>query len=264
MFFWTSKIVWFFFQPSTFLVMLGCLGLILTLTRLRWWGRGLVVCSLVGLLVAGLSPLGQILLLPLEERFPVPAADAPAPDGIIILGGSVDTHVSSARGNVAVNEAGERLVTMIALAKRYPDAKIVFTGGGGHLQSIDMNESEVTARFMKQTGFPAERVMLEDQSLNTWQNAQYTRALVKPELGETWWLVTSAAHMPRAVGCFRQAGFDVVAYPVDFRTQGEEDEAKPFKSVAEGLRRVDNATREWVGLAVYRVSGRSSALFPAP
>ncbi len=264
MFFIASKILWFFLQPSTFLVLLGILGLVLSITRLKKTGRRLVFLSLAGLLVAGLSPLGQILLLPLEERFPVPLNDAPAPDGIIILGGSMDTHVSNARGIVALNEAGERQIMMIALARRYPDAKIVFSGGGGDLLGSDMRESDVTKLFMSLTGFPAERVVLEDKSLNTWQNAIYSRDLLDPAPGETWLLVTSAAHMPRAVGCFRQAGIDVTGYPVDFRTQGPEDKFTMFKSVSEGLRRVDAAVREWAGLAIYRATGRTNAFFPQP
>ena len=264
MFYILSKIIWFFFQPSTFLVLLGCCGIVLLLTRWKKWGLRFMILSFAGLLIAGLSPLGQILILPLEERFPVPAANAPAPDGIIILGGSVDTHVSSARGVVALNEAGERLMHMIALARRYPEAKIVFTGGGGGHRTGDMNESEVTRRFMELIGFPAERVLLEDQSLNTWQNAKYTLKLVDPKPGERWFLVTSAAHIPRAMGCFRKVGFQVVAYPVDFRTQGYQDYLTPFKSVSEGLRRIDAAFREWVGLTVYWLTGRSSSFFPAP
>lgn len=264
MFYTLSKFLWFFVQPSTFLVLLGCVGLILSLTRLKKTGRLFVALSIFGLLLAGLSPVGQMLMLPLEERFPAVSANAPEPDGIIFLGGAVDTHVSAARGNVAVNEGGERMIALLALAREYPDAKLVFTGGGGGHRSNDMNESEVTARFMEMTGLPIERVLLEDKSLNTWQNANFTKVLVDPQPGERWLLVTSAGHMPRAVGCFRRAGFDVVAYPVDYRTQGKDDAFAPFKSVSEGLRRVDAAVREWLGLVVYRLTGRSSAFFPAP
>lgn len=75
---------------------------------------------------------------------------------------------------------------------------------------------------------------------------------------------TSAYHMPRAVGVFRKAGFAVEPYPVDWRTRGAQDELRPFASVGDGLRRVDTAVREWVGLAVYWLTGRSSELFPGP
>jgi uncharacterized SAM-binding protein YcdF (DUF218 family) len=70
--------------------------------------------------------------------------------------------------------------------------------------------------------------------------------------------------MPRAIGAFRQAGFDVEAWPVDYRTRGRADLIRPFDKVSEGLRRVDVASREWAGLLAYRLTGRSDALFPAP
>ena len=70
--------------------------------------------------------------------------------------------------------------------------------------------------------------------------------------------------MPRAIGAFRQAGFDVEAWPVDYRTRGRADLARPFDKVSEGLRRVDVASREWAGLLAYWLMGRSDALFPAP
>lgn len=70
--------------------------------------------------------------------------------------------------------------------------------------------------------------------------------------------------MPRAMGVFRKAGFSVEPYPVDWRTRGEQDFLRPFPTMGDGLRRVDTAVREWVGLAVYWLTGHSSALFPAP
>ena len=87
---------------------------------------------------------------------------------------------------------------------------------------------------------------------------------MKPKSGERWLLVTSAHHMPRSVGIFRGAGFAVEAFPVDYRTRGAIDLLRPFSTLGDGLRRTDTAMREWVGLAIYRLTGRSDSLFPAP
>jgi len=76
--------------------------------------------------------------------------------------------------------------------------------------------------------------------------------------------VTSAYHMPRSIGAFRRVGFAVEAYPVDYRTRGIEDLARPFPSLGEGLRRGDIAMREWIGLLMYRLAGRTNELFPGP
>jgi uncharacterized SAM-binding protein YcdF (DUF218 family) len=76
--------------------------------------------------------------------------------------------------------------------------------------------------------------------------------------------VTSGYHMPRAMGIFRRAGFPVEAYPVDWRTRGLQDLVRPFTTMGSGLQRADTAAREWVGLLVYWLTGRSAALFPGP
>ncbi len=187
-----------------------------------------------------------------------------APTGIIVLGGALETIVSSARGEVALNEAAERMTATAELARRYPDARIVFSGGTGNLFYDDVTESSLAERLFVSFGIPKERLTLEDRSRDTDENGRFTKELVKPKPGERWLLVTSAHHMPRAVGVFRATGFPVEAFPVDYRTRGAIDIARPFSNVADGLRRSDTAMREWVGLAVYRLTGRTSALFPAP
>jgi uncharacterized SAM-binding protein YcdF (DUF218 family) len=263
MFFTLSKIFWFFLQPTNVLIMGGLVGLVLSLTRRPRGGRVLMAAALVGIAVAGFSPLGSWIILPLEERFALPDP-AEEPDGIVVLGGSFDTHVSLERGTVSLTDAAERLTTMVELARRYPSARLVFSGGAADFLVSGMREADVARQMLEGAGVDTARVTFEDRSRNTWQNAILTRELITPGPDEVWWLITSAYHMPRAVGAFRQAGFRVGAYPVDFRTSGRDDLAVPFSKASEGLRRVDIAVREWIGLVVYRVTGRSNALFPAP
>jgi uncharacterized SAM-binding protein YcdF (DUF218 family) len=117
---------------------------------------------------------------------------------------------------------------------------------------------------LESLGIPRARITLEDRSRNTVENAVLSKAIAQPKPGERWLLVTSAHHLPRAVGVFRKAGFPVEAYPVDWRTRGVDDVLRPFATVGDGLRRSDTAVREWVGLAVYWLTGRSSELFPGP
>lgn len=264
MFFYASKIIWFFFQPSSVLVFLGLLGAVLLFTRFWRAGRLAVVLSVAGLLIAGLSPLGQAMILPLEERFPPQPADAPPPDGIIVLGGAFDTVVSPARGVMATNEAAERLTELVSLARRWPDAKLIFSGGSERLITRGAREADLAGRILADAGLDETRLVLENESRNTFQNAVMSKSIARPRASERWLVVTSAYHMPRAIGCFRQAGFPVEAWPVDYRTRGYQDLLRPFDKVSEGLRRVDLAAREWVGLAVYYMTGRTEALLPAP
>ena len=264
MFFPLSKILGFFAIPSNVVISIGVLGLLLLPTRLARAGRALAFASLIVLAILGLSPAGNALIIPLEERFPRWDATRGAPDGIIVLGGAISPDVSAAHDDVALNEAAERLTVAAELARRYPAARILFSGGSGALIYDEGAEAAFALRLLEDLGIPRERIMLEDRSRNTVENAVFSKALAHPRPGERWLLVTSAHHLPRAIGVFRKVGFPVEAYPVDWRTRGINDVLRPFATVGDGLRRSDTAVREWVGLAVYWVTGRSSALFPGP
>jgi uncharacterized SAM-binding protein YcdF (DUF218 family) len=258
-----SKIAGFFAIPSNLIIVMGIVGALLLRSSLARAGRRLVIASLVLLAIAGLSPIGNILILPLEQRFPAWDASHGAPDGIVVLGGAVSADIAAARNDVALNEAAERMTATVELARRYPNARIIFSGGDGSL-AYSGNESEAALRLFDRLGLAAGRVTVEDQSRNTVENAVFSKQMAAPKPGERWLLVTSAYHVPRSMGIFRMAGFPVEAYPVDWRTRGAEDALRPFPTLAEGLRRTDTAVREWAGLIVYWLSGRSSELFPGP
>jgi len=265
MFFYLSKVLWFFAQPSNLLMMIvalsawGLYGL-----RARWARRFLVMATLI-MLLFGVGPGGTWLLIPLEDRFPQLPADFPEPTGIIVLGGGVDEVISSARNTAELSPAGTRMTASATLARRYPNARLVFTGGSGSLLGGDTSEAEVAKRIYVGMGIPADRLTLEQESRNTWENAVMTRDLVKPKPGEVWILLTSAYHMPRSMGIFRKAGFDVVPCPVDYMTRGWwRDYVQPSLDTAQGLRRFDIGVREWIGLIAYYYSGKTTALFPSP
>ncbi|MGD9829353.1 MAG: YdcF family protein [Hyphomicrobiaceae bacterium] len=266
MFFLVSKVVWFLIQPSTVVVLLMLLGVALGVTSRRRLSRTCLLAGLMGMLVLGLSPIGNLIVSPLERRFPVNPAAAGAfePTGIIVLGGAEEGGTTRASGMLSFNEAGERLVEGLLLARRFPKAKLVFTGGTGSVIYKRKSAAAEVGRFFERAGISPERIVLEDRSRNTHENAVFTHRLLKPKPGERWLLVTSAFHMPRSMGCFRSAGFEVEAYPVDFRTTGGPELWRLFDSIPEGLRRVDFAVREWLGLVAYYVTGRTRELFPAP
>lgn len=269
MFFYLAKVLWFVLQPSTLIALLIGYGAILIWTGWARWGRRFVTVGAVLLLIAGLSPLGNALILPLEDRFKRANLDAPpSPTGFIVLGGAEDRLVEAARGAPAVNEAGERILETVVLARKFPEAKIAFSGGdAGILYKAD-SEAVGAAGLLADMGVDRDRLILEADSRDTYENAVYLKAelgklgLVGP--GKRWVMITSAYHMPRAMGAFRRAGFDVEPWPVDYRTRGSADLARPFDKVSEGLRRVDVAAREWVGLIAYWLTGRTDSLFPAP
>lgn len=260
LFFYVSKLVWFFVQPSSLIALLLVGGLALAIWRRRW-GLRVMAIGAVLYVIAGFSPLGHWLIMPLEDRFARPELSE-AVDGIIVLGGAVDTLVSKERGITALNEAAERLTAGAALAKRFPEARLLFSGGSAKIFHRGETEAAGAERLFARLGIAPERLSLEDRSRNTAENAAFTRDLVEPRPGERWLLVTSAFHMPRAVGCFRAVGFEVIPWPVDYRTSGGDDIWRFFARASEGLRRVDLAAKEWAGLLAYYVSGRTSAFLP--
>jgi len=231
------------------------------------WRRGGLRCLLSGvgcLLLFGYTPLGNVLLLTLSERFPAWQFDGRSPDGIIVLGGSIESGVSNARGTIELDASAERIVAMLELARRFPNARIVFSGGSANLLERPVAEAPFAGQLLRDFGVDRDRVLLEDKSRTTFENARAVRDLLMPQVGERWLLVTSAFHMPRAIGAFRAVGFDVEAYPVDWRTRGWIDAGQPFGKLSAGLARTDVAVHEWAGLLGYWMSGRSSALLPSP
>lgn len=267
MFFPLSKIVFFVLQPSSLIALAILAGLVLARSP-RWGraGRRLAFAGLAALVAAGLTPLGNLLIFPLEQRFP--ALDTQKlPEGvagIIVLGGFEDTRALESGGELGLNEAAERITEAARLARAEPHLKVVFTGGVGALIGGGRSAAGKVADFLADIGIPRHRMILEAASRNTYENARLTVPLLGSDRGGRWLLVTSAFHMPRAMGIFRRVGVDVIAHPVDFRTSGDGDLWLWFKSIPAGLERVDLAVKEWIGLAAYRVMGYTASLFPAP
>jgi uncharacterized SAM-binding protein YcdF (DUF218 family) len=264
MFFTASKTLGFLALPSNFLITIGLVGVILLFTPLRRLASWLIVTSLVLIAIAGLSPLGTVLTLPLEQRFPPWDASRGPPDGIVVLGGPISAGISAARGTVALGEGAERIIAAAELARRYPNAKVIYSGGSNALIFEEGSEAEFAVPELESLGVARDRIVAEEQSRNTTENAVFSRLIANPKPGQRWVLVTSAAHMPRAIAAFRAAQFPVEAYPVDWRTRGPIDVATPFGSLSAGLSRTDAAMHEWIGLLAYRLAGKTTTLFPRP
>jgi len=261
MFFLASKALWFLAAPSALTILGALVGAAYSSRR---WGQLLAFACLALLLVVGAAPVGALLIGPLENRFPPPPANLAAPYGIVVLGGAIDDEISRARGQTTFAEGAERLTETAILARRYPAARIVYTGGSASLLGRPSTEAEDGRNLLVALGVDAQRIAIEPRSRNTDENARFTAAMVRPEAGQTWMVVTSAYHMPRAMGLFRKAGFDAVAAPVDYRTGGRDRDWRLNVNLPRGLELFDLAVHEWIGLAAYRFSGRIDTLFPQP
>lgn len=264
MFFVLSKTIGIALLPANFLIGIGLLGAILLATPLASVGRKLMVAAVVLVAVCGFSPLGDLLLHLLEARFPPWDPARGAPDGIVVLGGAIDADLSASHGTVVFTRAADRVVEAAALARQYPKARIIYSGGSANLIDGDAREADYAAAIFERLGIAKDRLIMERRSRNTMENAEFSKELAAPKNGERWLLVTSAFHMPRSVGIFRKVEFPVEPCPVDWRTgrSGDLLEFQPF--ALDGLERTEIAVREYLGLVAYRISGKTSELFPGP
>lgn len=262
MFFFLSKLFWMLVQPVTLVFLLVLAGWLLVLFGRRRLG---LVTGGLGILMLGLASfttLGALLLLPLENRFTRPAEMPTQVDTIVMLGGATSGRVSTLRQVAELTDAGDRLTETLMLARRYPAARIVMSGGSGLPGADGEPEAETAARFFTAQGIAPERLVLESASRNTDENAVLTKVMLGETPG-TVLLVTSAFHMPRSVGLFRKVGIEVIAWPTDYRSAGDEGLWIDVVNPVVNLNVVGVGVKEWIGLAVYHWTGRIDNLFPA-
>lgn len=263
MFFYLSKIFWFFADPGNVLLMVLCLGAVLVFRRRDKLGRRLLAFAAILSFIVAIVPIGINLLIILENRFPEVRQLPEKVDGIIVLGGVIDEVVTKSRGQISIGGAVERLTEFAALSKKYPNAKLVFTSGSGKLLTQNIKEGDAVGPFLDILGVDLNRVQIENQSRNTYENALMSKQMVNPGPQETWILITSAFHMPRTVGIFRQIGWKVMPYPVDFGFTSEPVLTPTFNLIG-GYGFLSRAIHEWLGLVFYRLTDKTDSLFPGP
>jgi uncharacterized SAM-binding protein YcdF (DUF218 family) len=259
-----TKIVGALLTPG----MLLLLGLLLAsglLWSRRHWRTGRFLLSTLSLVLLALTllPVDEAMIAPLENRFP---ANPPIPehlDGIIVLGGAIEPALSVAHHQIAFNEAAERVIEGARLSRLHPEARLLFTGGSADPFQPDLREANMAQQAFADLGVDISRLLIEDASRNTYENAVFSQRLAQPQKGQVWLLVTSAKHMPRSVGVFRQVGWPVVPWPVDYTTGGPPRWINADKPLSR-LSNLSSGMHEWAGLLFYRLSGWTDSLFPDP
>jgi uncharacterized SAM-binding protein YcdF (DUF218 family) len=256
-------LIWSLLSPSQILLGLTIAGgLLLAFGRAKW-GRRLSVAGAIGLLLFGVLPTSHYLASALETRFPQPQLPGQV-TGIVLLSGAERPASTEAYGEPQFSSAAGRYTTTLRLAARFPDARIVFTGGPEKDPGTGkLAQTGVAKSLLASLGMDPARITYEEASTDTCDNASNTKALVQPQPGETWVVVTSAMHIPRTMACFRAAGWEVVPQPANYQVVLGGIDAGTFQ-IADNLALLDTALHEWVGLAYYRFTGRTREFFPAP
>ena len=260
-FFLASKVIWALISPDSLIVILGVSAWIAAILKWQRVSRSVLASCALLLLLIGFFPVGEWLIAPLENRFTTNAALPSEVDGIIVLGGAILPRLSNTWQQPEVNGSADRLINFLYLARLYPNAQLVFTGGSGAVSEQEFKEAEMAQILFDQLGLAQRAIIFESESHNTSENARHSKALVTPESDENWLLVTSAFHMPRSIGVFCQEQWIVHPYPVDHYSQNGNLLRLNF-SFSTNLSVLRRAIKEWVGLVAYRISGKTDRLLP--
>lgn len=261
LFFYISKLIWLFFSPDSLLLILVVFSLILLyLGKTRLAKITLTITSLLLILIA-LLPIGEWLLYPLESRFQTNPTLPEKIDGIIVLSGAENSELSSLWEQVELNAAAERDLTFIWLAKKHPNAKLIFTGGSGSLTKQEFKGTDIAKKLFRQLDFNTNKIIFESESRNTYENIIYSKNIFKPNKNESWILITTGWHMPRSVGISCKAGWPVIPFPVDHQTK-KGDLFRIDFNLSGNLETLKIGIKEWMGLFAYYLSGKTTSLFP--
>jgi uncharacterized SAM-binding protein YcdF (DUF218 family) len=260
MFFIAAKIVWILLSPLSLvlaLFILGAFSIILSLSRA---GIFFIFTGMVIFIALGLLPVGHNLMAGLENQYVRPDKMPSKVSGIVVLGGSFETQISEKRGYPVVNAKIERVLEGLRLAKAYPDAKLIFSGGEGSLLHQDHPESKDVALFIKNYDFDVpQHIAYEMKSRNTLENLEFTHVLAAPKPGEKWLLVTSAWHMKRAMEAAREAGWkDIIPFPVGYQTDGAVADVSQMLNVPRNFYLADLALHEYAGMLAYNLREKFS------
>lgn len=262
MFFVLSKIFWMLAQPLNALCFLGLAGFTLRFWK-KEWGNRIIGTVMALVLFFGLIPVGPMLLNWIEYQYEKPEKMPTTVNGIIVLGGMFDGHLSNETGEISANDNIERMICFAELAKKYPNARKVFSGGSGDISHPEASESTVARKYLTAVSFDEKSVFYDMDSRNTFENAEFSKELMNPTENQNWILITSAFHMPRSVGIFEQVGWDVIPYPCDYKTTGNMSGffGSPPDAIG-NFRMLNIAVKELIGSAVYYFTGKSAFILP--
>jgi uncharacterized SAM-binding protein YcdF (DUF218 family) len=254
-FFWLSKLLWLFISPDSLMLIALIVGVALLWLGYIRLSKTILTTAVLLMVLIALFPLGEWLLYPLESKYPSQPELPQQLDGIIVLGGAEDTKVSQSWGSVELGSAAERDIAFLEMARRYPEAKLLFTGGAGSMVNQQSKGADIARALFLGQGLDISRVIFERESRNTYENVIFSRKLAQPQPGEKWLLITTSWHMHRSRGIFCKDQWDVIPYPVDHETQ-RGNLLRVDLNFSGNLHNLLIGVKEWLGIVAYSVSGK--------
>ncbi len=253
-----AKLLAFATQPLAWVALLILGALLSTRSRRPTRSIRLSAAALTLLLILGWEPLPNLLLRQLENQYPphTPTENWQAYAGVIVLGGALEpSYTWTAPRQSALNEAADRMTEVLPLLRQQPHLRVLFTGGEGDLFANGLSEADRAKIFFDGQGISSAQVTYESASHTTYENALLSKQLAGVDPTRHWLLLTSASHMPRAMATFQAAGWNVTAYPVDFRSGTHTPWTQYTMDV--GVKKWRTALHELLGLLAYRLAGRA-------
>lgn len=256
----------FLTRPSNFFLVLAAFALVALLWRARATAIACLSLSVAGFTLFGFTSLSEVAIAPLVTRFPpVDLETADPPFGIVVLGAGLSEGHALHNGTLMeLTDGGEAIPTAALLARRYPQARLILSGGSGtDFPPAPQRGVDGMRRLLLAYGIAEERITIDPNSSTTADRVRNTLALIGEDREQTWWAVTPAHRMPRLIGAYRKQGFEPVPFPIDFKW------IPPFSPTylypfSEGLQLTDQGIHEWRGLAFYYLRGEIDTLFPGP
>ena len=246
-----KKLVYSFFLPMPISLLLCALGLIFLWTRKReTYGKWLVTCGIFLLLLFSLQPISDMLLSGLEQQMRVSEniSDKRVSFIVVLCGdGTINLGISAA--SQASDQSLKRLVDALFLYREFPGRKLIISGGGWPSTNAP---AVLLEEFARKLGIPGADILVESESRCTADQARLLEPLLH---AEPFFLVTSASHMPRALGTFRKHGLRAIPFASDFRAKGcNFSDIRTYLPRGHALEQSENAVYEYLGLAWYNLT----------
>lgn len=256
-----SELIWLILAPSNIFFMMLIFVIISLLFKWHSFAQQLLLFTIILAILPAILPITDYLNQNLENRLKAPLIMPNNIEGILVLGGALDWEVSKSRGQLNSNKHAERLIAAASLARKYPNAKLVFTG----IFQEDVRNDFIAVNNNKSlfagSEYAQREVIFLANSRSTYEDILETIKTQKPKQGERWILVTSAAHMARAYLTAKTQGWTLIPYPVDYQSP-KEIKFKPSLNVIKQLVELDEILREWGALIVYKRLDRTHQLLP--
>jgi uncharacterized SAM-binding protein YcdF (DUF218 family) len=263
LFYYLSKLLWNIASPAGLISIAALTALIAQVFNRTALFDRLVKTLLFFIVLLTFIPVGNIMMHTLETRFPTNPVLPKKLDGIIVLGGALNPGMTQHWNQLETNQYNERLLYFAWLAKEYPKASLIFTGGNASMDRGKPTEANSLSAFLNLYNIKADRILFEDQSRTTYENALYSSKLIlENKIEGKWLLITSAFHMPRAIGAFCAQAIDAISFPVDHQTNsGRLLPGFQFDFLG-NLQILSQAIHEWLGLLAYFLTSKTHQIIP--